>query len=208
MTRLKSNLLESGSGKIGNIVFYYRNGVPCARSVPKKYHDKKSEAQLKQRQKMKLIHDFLGPFSDLLKLSFKEKNSSRTGYQSAQSYNLKNAIAGEYPNLYINKEIALLSHGTIPMAPGIQYTENDDEYIFTWEATKGNNANPLDTFILMIRDKNNYGEYFITGTKRYKGTFTISKDEISGEIQDIWVAFRNNEETMFSNNYCLTTDIH
>ncbi len=207
MARLKSNLLESGSGKIGNIVFYYRNGVPCARAVPEYYHDKKSESQLRQRQKMKLVHDFIRPFSDLLKLSFKEKNSSRTGYQSAQSYNLKNAVSGEYPNQYINKKTALLSLGLLPMAPGMHYIESDTDITFKWETTKAKGANSLDTFIFMVRDKDNYGEYFITGTQRYKGTFTISKDEISGEIQDIWVAFRNNKETMFSNSYCLTADI-
>ncbi len=206
MARLKSNLLESGMGKIGNIVFYYRNGVPCARAIPNNYHDKKSEAQLKQRQKMQLVHDFIRPFSDFIRMAFKEEQSSRTGYQSAQSYHLKNAIEGEYPNQYINKNVALLSKGAIELPNTISYSENDSELVFTWDTTKSIGAMPTDMFIVLIRYKDNNGEYFITGTQRFKGEYRLYKEDISFNIEDIYVAFRSYDETKYSNSYCLTSN--
>ncbi|WP_075602271.1 hypothetical protein [Saccharicrinis aurantiacus] len=55
MARLKTNILDAALGKVGNVLLYERNGLACMRSMISYYRDKKSDKQLRQRQKMSLI---------------------------------------------------------------------------------------------------------------------------------------------------------
>jgi hypothetical protein len=52
MAHVTKSILGPISGKIGNKVYYVRNGKQCVRSVPKKKSQGNSEAQLEQQIKM------------------------------------------------------------------------------------------------------------------------------------------------------------
>ncbi|WP_394365395.1 DUF6266 family protein [Saccharicrinis aurantiacus] len=68
----------------------------------------------------------------MLKLTFFEKGSGRTAYQSAQAYNLKYAITGEYPDQYVDKKLAFLCKGDLPLADQISCKVTTDEIFINW----------------------------------------------------------------------------
>ncbi len=205
MARLKEGILGPGSGKVGNIVMYSRYGVNIIRCVPNK-KPKQTPARLAQRQKMGLVHDFLRPAKELLHKSFRNDVRTRSPYQAAQSYHLKNAIAGEYPDQFIDMSKALVSKGDIPLPNSISFTASIEGVRITWDKklTSPNGSNS-DMLIMMWKNNiNEYVDHIAVGATRSDGEFLWNK--INSENlhkTTIWIAFRNREETDFSNSYCL-----
>lgn len=206
MARLKTNILGGGSGKVGNVVMYERNGTACIRSMPSSYKDKKSDAQLRQRQKMNLIHQFLRPFKQLLHFTFFEANTGRSAYQSAQSYNLKQAISGDYPNQYLNKSKALLAKGSIEEPDHIQIEMEQNKAMITWSnESLPDGARWDDTLVVMWGNGQGEADYIFTGVRRSAGSYTINfSADRNMHMMDVWVAFRNWKETDWCNSICLT----
>ncbi|MCW3788273.1 DUF6266 family protein [Plebeiibacterium sediminum] len=206
MARLNNGILGGGSGKVGTVVMYTRYGREFVRSLPTPTKDKKTPGQLAQRQKMALIHQFLRPEKELIQKTFANDSSTRSPYQSAQSYNLKHAIAGEYPDQYIDLQKGLISKGNIPLPAEITYVANKDGIRINWNTgIKEPNAEDYDTLMIVWKYKqSDFIDYTTVGARRYNGTFLWT--EITGEeLKDytIWLIFRNREETDYSNSYCL-----
>ncbi len=206
MARLKNGILNGGSGKVGNVVMYTRNGKDFIRVKPNYSYDKKTPRQLAQRQKMALIHEFLQPEKELIQKTFSSDSSTRSPYQSAQSHNLKHAIAGEYPNQYIDLQKGLISKGNIPLPSEITYTANENGICFDWKTdTEEPYAEDYDTLMIVWKYKqSDFIDYTTVGARRYNGTFLwteINEDELKDYT--IWLIFRNREETDYSNSYCL-----
>lgn len=199
MARLKTNILGAASGKVGNVLLYERNGVACMRSMPGHYTDKKSEKQLRQRQKMQLVHHFIKPFKELLKFTFLEKGTGRSAYQSAQAYNMKYAITGEYPNQQINKKHALLSKGDLPLPREVNYDVIDKAIHFHWDADIPIGGKANDTLIVIRTDIDNNVAYKITNIPRSNGQFIWEMDP-NDTVLDIWLAFKSADEKTYSNS--------
>ncbi len=206
MARLNNGILGGGSGKVGTVVMYTRYGREFVRSLPTPAKDRKTPGQLVQRQKMALIHQFLRPAKELIQKTFSNDSSTRSPYQSAQSYNLKHAIAGAYPNQYIDLHKALISKGNILLPSEITCTANENGISINWntEATEPY-AEDYDTLLIVWKyKKSDFIDFTTVGARRYNGTFLwteINKDELNDYT--IWLIFRNREETDYSNSYCL-----
>ena len=102
------------NGKLGNMVYYTRNGVQCVRSLPKVGPREASVAQQAQRLRMKLVTRYLSPLSPMLSDTFNPGNKKMTGMNKAVRYALQEAVAGEFPDLYILPEKVLVSSGPVP----------------------------------------------------------------------------------------------
>src|ERR1700733_5948905 len=60
------------------------------------------------------MNKFLAPIIPFLNKTKKTVDFDLTGYNKAFSYNVKNCIAGTYPDLSINYSMVLLSRGDLP----------------------------------------------------------------------------------------------
>src|SRR5690606_17041640 len=109
MAVLKGGALH---GKVGGLIYYVRNGVPCARSVPKPSTKPPSPAQLAQQMRMKLTMRFLGPLAPVLEETFKPGNRQvKSGLNWATKQVLQDAVAGDYPHLSIDPRRVMVSWG-------------------------------------------------------------------------------------------------
>ena len=124
-------------GKVGNLVYYMRNGVSCVRSIPKPRNDSPSPAQQAQRARMKLATQFLAPLKPVLDDTFKPGNRKKlSGLNWATKQLLQDAIAGEYPDLYVRAERVLMSCGTLPPLRKTALALGEDGlFAFNWEPT-------------------------------------------------------------------------
>ncbi|MCW3805010.1 DUF6266 family protein [Plebeiibacterium marinum] len=205
MAILSKGILGPGSGKVGNLVMFSRYGVNILRTVPKR-KPKKTPGRLAQRQKMGLVHEFLRPAKIIIHKTFKNEVPTRSPYQAAQSYHLKHAIAGEYPNQYIDMQKALVSHGDIPLPENISFSVSDEGIHLSWDpyfdSPKAANS---DSLVFMWRYRQSYMvDHMPVGVRRATGEFLWNKfttDNISDYT--IWIAFRNWRETEYSNSFCL-----
>jgi len=104
------------SGSIGNELTAYKLGdmvvlrkkrnVKCA---------KRTAEQQAQSAKMKLVNGLLRGTAWYMKRSFVEVNS-QFPFSAATSANMRNAVAGEYPNQYIDFDKVVVGEGSLPNA--------------------------------------------------------------------------------------------
>uniref|UniRef100_UPI0021CA1845 DUF6266 family protein n=1 Tax=Parapedobacter soli TaxID=416955 RepID=UPI0021CA1845 len=96
----------------GGLIYYVRNGVPCARTTPKPSTKPPTPAQLAQRMRMKLTMRFLAPLAPVLEETFKPGNRQvKSGLNWATKQVLQDAVAGDYPHLYIDPRRVMVSWG-------------------------------------------------------------------------------------------------
>ena len=87
-------------GKVGPVVGYVSRGKSIMRGRPNLSKSRKpSTLQLQQHAKFSLMNKFLAPIIPFLNETKKTVDIDLTGYNKAFSYNVKNAIAGAYPDL-------------------------------------------------------------------------------------------------------------
>jgi len=194
-----NNINEGSSGKIGSVVTYQMYGKSYMRSLPGSYRDAKSDKQLAQRQKMNLVLDFLRPFKDLIRLTFKEEAVGCSAFQSAQSFNLKSGIKGAYPEQEIDFESALLSKGSVSVPQQVRVLEMQDGLLFEWDRQGDENKN--DTLVVMARWRGTFNVACkMTGVKRGDRTYNWKVDGLDSRPLDVWIAFRDCKERGFSNS--------
>lgn len=112
MAILKGGMLH---GKVGSLIYYTRNGASYVRSVPKPSANPPTPAQLAQRLRMKVAMQFLAPLAPVLEETFKPASRHvHSGINWATKQVLQDAIAGEYPDLYIDAGQVKVSWGGLP----------------------------------------------------------------------------------------------
>ena len=107
-------ILKGGAlhGKVGGLIYYVRNGVSYARSAPKPSAKPPSPAQLAQQMRMKLTMRFLAPLAPVLEETFKPGSRQvKSGLNWATKQVLQDAVAGDYPHLFIDPRRVMVSWG-------------------------------------------------------------------------------------------------
>lgn len=207
MARLKTNILDGGSGTIGNVVMYQWRGISCMRSKPSYYHDKKSIAQLRQRQKMTLVHSFLRCFVPYLNDTFYENGIGRSPYQSAQSYNLKYGISGNYPNQYVDLRKALIAKGDLPLPNNLRAVKSADQLIISWDIDNELSTNLQHNGLRLYwnrADGTSHAKSINTKVKRIEGQYILDLIPLkyANEI-NIWAVFFHTQNKEISNSQLL-----
>ncbi|MCU4158215.1 hypothetical protein J1N10_19730 [Carboxylicivirga sp. A043] len=197
-----NNISEGSSGRVGNVVTYQMYGKSYMRSLPGQYKDRKSERQLAQRQKMQLVNGFLGPYKDVLRITFQKDDLGRSAYMTAKSYNMLQAIGGDYPEQYIDYSKALVSIGSVPLPPEANVERTEEGLQFRWSYDDIGSGS--DSLMVIA---NRRGQY----TTSYKQTGPVRREESYHWIwrmspkdkYDIWLVFRDYKERDFSNSLWL-----
>ena len=201
MARFKS-INEGTSGKVGQVITYQMYGKSYMRSLPGQYNDKKSEKQLAQRQKMQLVNSFLAPYKDVLRLTYQDEAVGHSAYMAAKSYNIRNAIVGEYPEQEIDMTKALVSSGSVQLPEVASAERIDDGLLIKWEAEKQMNSS--DSLFVIANLRGQYVTYHKqTEALRRDESYLWKLDYDGAEKFDIWLVFRDYKERGFSNSMWL-----
>lgn len=199
------NLFESGRGKLGNLVFYKVGNNGYVRTQAAHFRDRKSPAQLAQRQKLQLMSGFLKPFTKLIRITFSADAMGRSPMRAALSYNMRQALAGEYPGIYVDKSKVLLSHGPLPVPVTASVASQPDGLHITWEnGAEAARLNSDDILVVMALSADTRSvDFLFTGVRRSVGHYLWSPalQKNNSNQPDIWLAFRNRQETMMSNSF-------
>jgi Family of unknown function (DUF6266) len=113
MAKLKGGALGGFTGKLGNIVGYYRNGVHHVKKAPGPRKTPPTLAQLQVQARFKLLNQFFSQLKGLLDHSFKNSAKSMSCVNKAVSVN-KTVIAGDYPSYRIDYAQVMLSKYVTP----------------------------------------------------------------------------------------------
>ena len=198
------HLFDSARGKLGNLVFYKVGGSGRVRMRAAHFRDQKSPAQLAQRQRLQVANVFLKPFRELIRITFAAEAVGRSAMQAAQSFNMRNALAGEYPDIHVEKTKARLSRGPLPVPVSASLTVQPEGLLIEW-VNGGEAAGPraYDTLVVIaLSAEKGRSDYRFTEARRSDGRY-VWKSALSGGNDDIWIAFRDKGQTEFSDSVYL-----
>lgn len=135
MGKLYQGMFGPITGKVGDTVYYVLNGQNVARHMGKRM-EPFSEAQLGAQYRMKLVNVVLKTSTEFLNVGFMSnlKWLKNSAYNRAVSYNLKNAIAGIYPDCFIDFSKVLMSKGILPGAVDVGMEPVAEGLQFTWSS--------------------------------------------------------------------------
>ena len=192
MAELKNGLLNGGSGKIGNLITYQRNGKYFVRSRPEKVKQPNSVAQLAARQRFSLVHSVLSKLKEVLRYGFATDGTERPAYSAAVSYNLKQATAGTYPNQYIDYSCLGIFYGKRALPEQIQMEYSDKILCISWlhNASSSYYANDRASLVLLSADKK-WMDYRLDAAKRKEGLLEIKTDIPKGGMH-VYLSFYAN----------------
>lgn len=177
MAILKNGPNGGFSGKVGSVVGYQWRGKDVIRGLPRLQSKKRTPAQLANQLKMTLTQQFLKSVIHFIRSGFKHEADKRvmSAFNVAMSYNKKQAITGEYPNLVFDYSKALVSMGGVPgMKEGsASWTDTGLELRWTSDAGEGNASGRDNLWVLLFFPEDETTEYLFNGATRDKGKDTI-----------------------------------
>lgn len=133
MAIANDGMFGPGQGKVGNLVYYMRNGKPIVRKIGRT-NKEPTDAQLDNRQRMKVANAFCKVMLPFIQYGFMQQVQGKDLNQMnvAVSYNRKNALKGVYPDISIDYPKVLLSEGPLLQADAAAVEVVEAGLKFSW----------------------------------------------------------------------------
>lgn len=192
MGTINKGILGGFSGKVGSVVGGSWKGIDYMRSKSSRRNFKPTQLQLEQQLKFTLAIRFVQTFSGLVEVSFGNFAVRKTGFNSAVSYTLKNAITGTYPVYSIQYADVLVSRGDLPnvLAPTVTAAGGS---IVNWNWTDNSGvgiARATDRAILVVYcPAFNQCVYTTGSANRSVRTDSLDLGSFSGQDVHTWIGF-------------------
>ncbi|WP_316839314.1 DUF6266 family protein [Pedobacter gandavensis] len=192
------------SGKIGNVVFYMLNGQPVCRLIGRA--GKPSLKQLANRQGMSVTMDLVTALADFINVSFKleAEGTVRNAYNLATSYNKKQALTGEYPNIKVDYSKVVLSYGSLEMAADMKVSKGEDGINLSWDTNVLRNGDNDDILMLAVRHPTSTrASTFLNAARRSDGScfIPIHEERMIDEQMEVYVCFKSANEKLISDSF-------
>jgi hypothetical protein len=192
MGKLNNGITGGFSGTVGPAVGASWKGIPVIRSRPPRKRGKSSEAQLRQMSKLQLMTSFISPIKDLLNNTYTCVTVQMSCFNKALSYNMRNAITGEYPEFRINFPRVALGIGDL-LNPEMHAAISDaaGQVTFNWTDNSGEgSARASDhCFIAVYCEQKGQWRTRSVGSQRNAGSYTFNITEFSGLAVQTYIGF-------------------
>lgn len=205
MATQKNGLFGGWKGKLGNAVGYVdKNGTQIIRSRSKRNNENPTDKEKENWLRTEIINVFLSILSHFVKLSFnlEGKLNKDNWYNMAARENRK-AIVGDYPNLYIDFNLVLLSKGDMPVVNNPKVTITETSLTFTWDTaiTQEGMASTDQVMLIACMPQKKKAFYIRSGAKRSKGTETLEVLKSSEkQLVEVYISFISEDHSSISNS--------
>ncbi|WP_285010871.1 DUF6266 family protein [Pedobacter faecalis] len=196
MARLKQGYMGPFIGKLGTAVGYILNGEGIIRSLPRvNEHREFSEKELANQQAFTVLQYWLRPLKLFLRVGFKNYAPKFEGFSAAKSYNSSRAIAGAYPDYFIDPSAAFVSYGHLePSTEAAAVVQEPGKILLTWSGGDYINGEKM-MFVLYDTEA---GEALTdTGAAfRAKGRYEVDLEgRYSGRKFQVYIAFVTSDQS-------------
>lgn len=179
MARLKGNNIQGPFvGKVGNLVGCRWKDTYYVRRRPEKVNHPNTEAQLTQRMRFVKTQNFLSPLKEFLRIGFGAYTADKSAYNAAMSYNIKNALSGNYPNIVVNPSKVLVSRGSLPVPSETTVKSVSKNTVkFFWNSVEKVNppARINDKALLVVRSlESKEADYKLDAARRSEGGASLN----------------------------------
>jgi len=209
MARISSPWVGVGKGKLGEAVYYRRLGATNVRQYVQTIEDKDSIPQKDQREKFTLTLAFCKAFVTVIALYFTAVKQGITNFNSAMSYNIKNAISGAYPGYVFDYVKSRLFQGNLLNADAISHTNAVPlTIVVIWEDNSGSgNALATDECIVAIIDNvTHLTKFIVTSATRVTETASVTYPaSMSAKPATVYVGFVSDDGLINSDSFAIVT---
>ena len=156
MARSKNGLFGLFIGKIGNLIFSIWKGKQISRVRPAHLHNPNTPAQNRERSKFKILTKFISENHEIFKIGFITFSKQMHTANAAYKYNCKTAVAGTYPNQYIDVTKLTLSYGKLLPLEELKATpalNNTITVNWTDNSFSNSKASAQDNVIISVFDE-------------------------------------------------------
>ena len=175
MAILSNGAFGHPNGKIGNMVFYKLKGQTVCREIGKQ--GKPSRKQLANYQAMQVTMALVKPMKDFIRNSFEleARGTVKNAHNLAVSYNKKQALQGEYPNISVDYSKVVLSYGELPGARDFSISKTETGLILNWnpESYAGGHDGDDILMIQLCHPLRKKGSTFLNASRRDSGQVFI-----------------------------------
>ena len=192
MGKLTNGILGGFRGRVGPVVGSQWKGIEVIRSRPPAKRRKSTVHQSKQQAKMSLMTSFIAPLSALLNSTYQGVTVHMSCFNKALSYNMRDAIMGDYPEFKINYPYVVLGMGDLRNVESTKVSSDSaGRLTFSW----GDNSNEGSA---RATDKSFAAVYceqlkqWITceqGAQRNAGSYTLDVSVFSGKAVQTYIGF-------------------
>lgn len=137
MAEIAKGILGGVSGKVGNLVGTNWRGKNVIRSLPTKKKASPTNSQLLQREKFKIIAQFMTPLIPITSKYFGEIKGTKSRTNLAMSYHLKEAIIENNGKFEIDYSKVLVTKGELPPVVIERSIVENDELKLSWTSMVG-----------------------------------------------------------------------
>ncbi|MBQ8502571.1 MAG: hypothetical protein IJ494_09850 [Bacteroides sp.] len=152
MANIKQGLLGGVSGRVGNVIGFRRRGKDLLRVQATHINDAKSPRQLKQREKMSTVMDFLSPIMPFIRIGYRNYAQGRAAYNMAVSYLVKRCMEeGTDGENCLNLQRTMVSIGFLNGVTDAVLSRQDNLLTVIWSDNGGTgNAESSDNVMLLV----------------------------------------------------------
>jgi hypothetical protein len=208
---IKRGILGGVSGKIGTVIGGTWKGIDYLRARPNSVANPNSEKQQNQRSKFSTVLNFLKPLTKFLSVGFRNYATGMTAFNVAMSYNVKNAVIGDFPDFSIDYQAALLSKGNLTGAlnPTVSIANlkgtvaNSTDIEFDWTDNSGIGSAKATDLAMLVAYFENEGEavYQMTSIPRSDLSAILSIPSLYlNSTAQCWIAFQAADSKEISNS--------
>lgn len=190
MAKLPNGIMGHFSGALGPAVGYQWKGKQIIRSKPPKHRGKSSENQLKQMARMKLISSMVGPLANFLNATYPSVTTGMSCFNKTLSYNMRNAIDGDYPSFKVNYARFVLGIGDLLNVDSLSVkSESAGKITFHWRdnSNEGSARATDQSFVAIYCEEAKRWLSFPQGPLRNAGSYILDVPAFSGKAVQTYI---------------------
>ena len=192
MGKLVNGILGGFRGAIGPVVGTQWKGIEVMRSRPPRKRRKSTEAQLKQMAKLSLMTQFVHPLTELLNRTYHPVTVRMSCFNRTLSYNMRNAINGDYPDFKVSYPRFVLGVGDLlNVEEATVHSESAGKISFSWKdnSNEGSARASDQSFVAVFcEDLGNWNASH-DSVPRNAGSYTLDVTAFSGKAIQTYIGF-------------------
>lgn len=211
MGEIKQGILGGFSGKVGTVVGSTWKNVSYMRALAISISNPRTIKQQTQRGKFAKCQAFLSTIAPYVRVGYKSLSRSRTPFNAAMSYILRNAINGTFPDFVVNYNRVLVARGTLIPVFNAAASAADGKLTLTWKDNSGmGDALATDLAMPLVYNKQRCEAYYdLNAATRADGTLDLElPDGWADEPLAVYLAFRSEDGYRVTNSLCLRNDAY
>jgi hypothetical protein len=192
MGKLTNGILGGFRGRVGPVVGSQWRGIEVIRSRPPAKRHKSTVHQSKQQAKMSLMTSFIAPLSGLLNSTYQGVTVRMSCFNRALSYNMRDAIIGDYPEFKINYPYVVLGVGDLRNveSPTLS-SDSEGRLTFSWRdnSNEGSARATDQSFAAVYCEQLKRWITLEPGPQRNAGSYTLDVPAFSGKAVHAYIGF-------------------